>query len=159
MFFSRKPTNVPYPVRECITASSDEQVSHLCLLHLIFPQTAQLWPRGNSSCWYDYKAKYINQFIWETSCRCCVVQQFWTDLPLLLVWWSQRCLEAEIRDPGSSRRWPLQPGRTKTPLWCGYICRNIPKYASKYFLRKLTMGICVRVRARARVWRTCLKAQ
>ena len=29
------------------------EVTHLCLLHLIFPHTAQLWPRGKSSCWYD----------------------------------------------------------------------------------------------------------
>lgn len=39
------------------TAPQHNQVAHLCLLHLIFPQTAQLWPNGNSSCWYDCKRR------------------------------------------------------------------------------------------------------
>lgn len=112
--FSQEPQQHWGFLRRC--SYWDEQASHLCLLHLIFPQTAQLWPSGNSSCWYDYRAKEISYPELSDMLPLLQMHSAAPHLPSALVWWRQRCLEAETRDPESSRRWPLQPGRTKTPL-------------------------------------------
>lgn len=55
-------------VQSTTVAQQHNHVTHLCLLHLIFPQTAQLWPSGNSSCWYDYKIKSTAKIM-----NCCLL--------------------------------------------------------------------------------------
>lgn len=86
-------------------------------LHLIFPQTAQLLPRGNSS----------------RSCRCRrrrsqdeppedSTHLRKTLLLCSLVWWWRRCSGEASQARRSSRTWPRRPGTTRTPSGRGGSC-------------------------------------